>query len=204
LLRTKLNHKYLIFPPRQHPNLSQVQSIFDSLNLSPASKCVLHYTIIDPAAPPPPPRAPAPKRGRSSPPAESKAKSTNQFRQSPSSAPAHSSTPHTAPKRKRATTAASATASSPNAPSSSSAQTSSAATRPDAHRYPSPPRDIFSGGYGSGGTVHPLHPPSSHFFTIRTSRVCIGVIDACLQVGGSPNGAFAFDGDCEFQVTREA
>jgi hypothetical protein len=154
-----------------HPNSAQVQSIFESLNLSSASKCVLHYTIIDPAAAPPPSRAPATKRGRSSPPAEPKVKTANQFRQS-TSATAQSSTPYTAPKRKRAATAAPSSASSTNVLSISSAQSSSAMIRSDSHRYPSPPRDIFSGGYGSGGTVCTFNRA-----LVTTSRFDYGVLE---------------------------
>jgi hypothetical protein len=150
-------------PPPSIPNSNnsnpQVQSIFDCLNLLPTSKCVLHYTIVDPSAPVPPQRLPAVKRARTSPPAQPKTKSASQSKQSsgPSSAPAslpapNSSTPHTAPKRRRA----SADNSSPthaNRNALSSSSSSAAATRAVSARYPSPPRDIFNGGYGSGGTV---------------------------------------------------
>lgn len=169
--------------PPQH-SCTTVQSIFDSLNLAASSKCVLHYTIFDPSAPPPPSRPPPLKRARSSPPAESKFKTPHQSKHtllaagtsSSSSSAGHSSTPLTAPKRKRSSSGAGAASSPTRAnmnTSSSSALSSSAAAKAANHmssRFPSPPRDIFGGGYGSGGTV-----------------------------GGSPNGAFVFDGDCDFQ-----
>jgi hypothetical protein len=69
---------------------------------------------------------------------------------------------------------------------------------------PPPPATYSAAAMAAAGLYTPFTLPPSIFFTIRTNCVCIGVIDACMQVGGSPNGAFAFDGDCEFQVTREA
>jgi hypothetical protein len=61
-------------------------------------------------------------------------------------------------------------------------------------RFPSPPRDIFGGGYGSGGTV---------LYFVPQLKLDLLLILRCLQVGGSPNGAFVFDGDCDFQVTDD-